>query len=59
MRSNTTLNWSWVRGCRFEGIALLVVVMLLAAGSAGAIGTFVGAYLFGPIHYALSLIPAA
>ena len=59
MRSNTTLNWSWVRGCRFEAIALLVAVMLVMAGAAGAIGTFIDAYLFGPINHALSLIPAA
>lgn len=55
MRDKTTLNWSWVRGCRLEAMALLVIVMLLAAGSASAIGYGVS-QLFEPINRALSQV---
>ena len=52
MNDNTSLNWSWLRGYRFEAIAVLVVVMCLAAGGAGAIGTLVYS-LFEPLNHLL------
>ena len=39
LRDNTSLSWSWLRGYRFEAIAVLVVVICLAAGGVGSIGT--------------------
>jgi hypothetical protein len=55
MRDNTTLPWSWLRGYRFEAIAGLAIVMCLAAGGAGAIGTLVYS-LFEPINHMLDQV---
>jgi len=52
LRDNTSLSWSWLRGYRFEAIAVLVVVICLAAGGVGSIGTLVYS-LFEPINRVL------
>ncbi|HYP35884.1 MAG TPA: hypothetical protein VEQ62_06060 [Stellaceae bacterium] len=55
MNENTSLSWSWLRGYRFEAITVLVVVMCVAAGGAGAIGTLVYS-LFEPINHLLGQV---
>jgi hypothetical protein len=42
------LDWPRIRGCRFEKLALVALVVVLAIGEATAINHWV-ADLFGPI----------
>jgi hypothetical protein len=46
MRYNTTLTWSRIRGYRFEAIAVLVIIALLATSEAGG-GFHIVGDLFG------------
>ena len=43
------MRWSWLRGYRFEALALVAIVAAFAISEAGAVSHFV-ADLFGPIN---------